>query len=581
MAQLKDLIVTGDARVIGNNYNNNPKVAYGTCATAAATAAKVVTIDDPTWNLQVGDIIGIKFTNSNSASNVTFNVNGTGAIGVSYNTSRPYTGSSTQICGYANRTLFYQYDGTYWHWFHGGYDANDNTFTSAYCSTAAGTAAKAASCNGYVLLNNSYLHIIITNSNTSAGALTLNVNGKGAKPIYINGSASSSSNYTLPAGSYLIFYNGTNYYFRTDGKLTTSITGDAATVNGKTVAVNVPSDAKFTDTTYESKAAASGGTAVSLCTTGEKYTWNSKTSNTGTVTKVSTGAGLTGGDVTTTGTIKCDLKSETKSTLEATSMGSTANKQYAVGLDKNGDLSVNIPWTDNNTTYSFTGGTNKFTYTPSGGSATDVTITPSISNNITGSGTRTSGYIAKFSGQNTITNGPQLGSATTTYLRNDGTWVNPQNVYVGSSAPTATNYQVWVDTTGTVNSSALVNLVYPVGSIYITVDGTANPNTLFSGTTWTRIKDAFLLGAGDTYSSGTTGGNATHAHHEPWGFDNNGAYGWLDANNAPIYGSDIVSSVSGIHITKSSTTSTIRIAKTETISNMPPYVTVNIWKRTA
>jgi len=31
-----------------------------------------------------------------------------------------------------------------------------------------------------------------------------------------------------------------------------------------------------TDTTYESKSAASGGTAVSLCTTGEKYTWNNK-----------------------------------------------------------------------------------------------------------------------------------------------------------------------------------------------------------------------------------------------------------------------------------------------------------------
>lgn len=36
----------------------------------------------------------------------------------------------------------------------------------------------------------------------------------------------------------------------------------------------VPSDAVFTDTTYTSKAAASGGTDVSLCTTGEKYKWN-------------------------------------------------------------------------------------------------------------------------------------------------------------------------------------------------------------------------------------------------------------------------------------------------------------------
>lgn len=41
-----------------------------------------------------------------------------------------------------------------------------------------------------------------------------------------------------------------------------------------------------------------------------------------------------------------DLKSPTTSSLEAISMGNTASRQYAVGLDTNGDLSVNIPWTD-------------------------------------------------------------------------------------------------------------------------------------------------------------------------------------------------------------------------------------------
>lgn len=51
---------------------------------------------------------------------------------------------------------------------------------------------------------------------------------------------------------------------------------NAVTVNGHTVNADVPSGAKFTDTTYESKTAASGGTAVSLVTTGEKYTWNNK-----------------------------------------------------------------------------------------------------------------------------------------------------------------------------------------------------------------------------------------------------------------------------------------------------------------
>lgn len=124
-------------------------------------------------------------------------------------------------------------------------------------------------------------------------------------------------------------------------------------VNGHTVNSDVPTNAKFTDTTYESKAAASGGTAVSLVTTGEKYTWNSKTSNTGTVTKVSTGVGLTGGDITTTGTVKAKLKSETASTLASAAMGSTVNRQYAVGVDKDGYLSVNVPWaadTDTNVT---------------------------------------------------------------------------------------------------------------------------------------------------------------------------------------------------------------------------------------
>ena len=97
---------------------------------------------------------------------------------------------------------------------------NTDTYTSAYCNTAAGTAAKAATCTGYSLLANSYLHITMVNSNSSAGALTLNVNEKGAKPVYINGSASSSSNYNLPAGTYIVYYDGSNYYFRTDGAIT-------------------------------------------------------------------------------------------------------------------------------------------------------------------------------------------------------------------------------------------------------------------------------------------------------------------------------------------------------------------------
>lgn len=40
-------------------------------------------------------------------------------------------------------------------------------------------------------------------------------------------------------------------------------------------------------------------------------------------------------------------------------------------------------------------------------------------------GTGSSGYLVKWNGTTEITNGPQLGSSTTTFLRNDGTWATP------------------------------------------------------------------------------------------------------------------------------------------------------------
>lgn len=108
---------------------DNRKSFYGTCDTAAATAAKVVTLADTAgWELKAGTIVGVKFTNTNTASNVTLNVNGTGAKSIWYGQAA-YTGSSTTICGYAARMIYYMYDGsTYWMWLNHGIDANDNTY---------------------------------------------------------------------------------------------------------------------------------------------------------------------------------------------------------------------------------------------------------------------------------------------------------------------------------------------------------------------------------------------------------------------------------------------------------------------
>lgn len=192
---------------------------FGTCATTAGTAAKEVPVSDVSWELKVGAIIGIKFTDTNIATDITLNVNNTGAKNIWYNNAK-YTGSDPTVCGTAGRLNYYMYDGTYWCWLNLGTEYDSNTYTSAYCNSKPAVVAKTAYCTNYALLAKSYTQITMATTNTYAGPLTLNINNRGAKPIYINGTASSSSNHTLPAGTYFIYYDGTNYYFRTDGKLT-------------------------------------------------------------------------------------------------------------------------------------------------------------------------------------------------------------------------------------------------------------------------------------------------------------------------------------------------------------------------
>lgn len=60
-----------------------------------------------------------------------------------------------------------------------------------------------------------------------------------------------------------------------------------------------------------------------------------------------------------------------------------------------------------------------------------------------------------------------------------------------------------------VDTATLVDLFYPIGSIYMSTD-TTNPQSRFTGTYWLPIYNRFLLGAGDTYKAGTMGGEAMH-----------------------------------------------------------------------
>lgn len=191
-------------------------VAYGTCSTAAATAEKVITINgNDNWKLSVGSIIIVKFTVSNTASNVTLNVNNTGAKSIWYNTS-VYTANSNITCGCANRYTTYMYDGTYWVWVSNGVDLNNNNAANGHgygtCTTASSTAAKVVTLSGYGLAVGGIVAVKFSNAIT--GNATMNINNRGAKSIYYKGAAITTG--IINAGDIGVFiYNGSQYHLLT------------------------------------------------------------------------------------------------------------------------------------------------------------------------------------------------------------------------------------------------------------------------------------------------------------------------------------------------------------------------------
>lgn len=106
-------------------------------------------------------------------------------------------------------------------------------YPSGYCTTAGGTATKVVNCSLWTATPNTYLHILIAQANSYADAITMKINASSPIPVYINGDPSSTTNYSLPGGSYIAFYDGTNIYLRTDGQLPGNIIGEAAGTEAK------------------------------------------------------------------------------------------------------------------------------------------------------------------------------------------------------------------------------------------------------------------------------------------------------------------------------------------------------------
>ena len=152
---------------------------------------------------------------------------------------------------------------------------------------------------------------------------------------------------------------------------------------------------------------------------------------------------------------------------------------------------------------------------------------------------------------------------------------------------------------------------HPVGSLYWSTQST-DPASLFGGT-WERVKDRFVLAAGDSYAGGATGGEATHTlteaempAHKHYADDNPTSQG---RNYFVAWGSDGAKDWSGTRVTTKTWGPASGYTKEQwdeqghdmgnqlfvyqmnrTISstgggaahnNMPPYVVAYCWKRTA
>lgn len=96
------------------------------------------------------------------------------------------------------------------------YNAN---ITPGWVSSNATTATKSATYSNYSEVKDSYILLNFYNGNTYKGLVKLNINSQGAKNLYINGEITSATNYDIPKGVYVTYYDGANYHIRTDGYL--------------------------------------------------------------------------------------------------------------------------------------------------------------------------------------------------------------------------------------------------------------------------------------------------------------------------------------------------------------------------
>lgn len=139
-----------------------------------------------------------------------------------------------------------------------------------------------------------------------------------------------------------------------------------------------------------------------------------------------------------------------------------------------------------------------------------------------------------------------------------------------------------IDGTTPIQSKALLNTAFPVGTIICRTDA-VSPASIYGGS-WERIVDKFLYSVGGGYSLGEEGGEAEHtltvAEMPSHIHDEIGAVGqvlYVGENNSPTtFHATVKSNIGGDAQYKMETSSK---GGSQPHNNMPPFLAVAAWKR--
>ena len=172
---------------------------YASCATAAATAEKAVTLAG--FTLATGARITVRFTVTNTAANPTLNVNSTGAKPIQYRNAAISAGYLA-----ANRVYEFVYDGAAWELV-GDINTDTNTTYGAATTTTAGLVKVGTNISvsgGTISVANGSTTrkgVVQLSSATNSTSTTLAATPSAVKAAYDKASAATA----FPAGTQMLF----------------------------------------------------------------------------------------------------------------------------------------------------------------------------------------------------------------------------------------------------------------------------------------------------------------------------------------------------------------------------------------